>query len=153
MRFPFVALAVCLLCSAAAAGDRGGKAQHIGGTVGELPDGAKGRLLTVNESFLVFDSRTAHYMVRWDSINLLEYGQKVSRRYLEAILFSPILVLAKKRQHFLTIGFEDENGRQQALVFKVDKGDIREVLVCLEARTNLNVVYQDSDARQSGKGS
>ena len=147
------ALAVCLLCSVAVTGDRGGKAQYLGGTVGEVPDGTKGRLITVNETFLVFDSRKSHYMVPWDSINLLEYGQKVSRRYVEAVIFSPILLLAKKRQHFLTIGFADEEGRQQALIFKVGKRDIREMLVCLEARSNLNVEYQDDDARRSGMGS
>jgi hypothetical protein len=34
----------------------------------------------------------------------------------------------------------------------VDKGDIRSVLVSLEARTGRKVQYQDDEARKAGKG-
>jgi hypothetical protein len=61
-------------------------------------------------------------------------------------------MLAKSRQHFLTLGFQDENGLQQALVFKVDKKDIRVALVSLEARTGQQVRYQDEEARIAGRG-
>ena len=37
--------------------------------------------------------------VPYERINLLEYGQSVSRRYALAILISPVLILAKKRAH------------------------------------------------------
>ena len=65
---------------------------------------------------------------------------------------SPLFLLAKKRQHFLTVGYSDEEDRQQAMIFKVDKNDIRAMLVTLEARTGRKVEYQDDDARKSGKG-
>ncbi len=90
--------------------------------------------------------------VPYERINLLEYGQKVDRRYLEAVLISPLLMLSKKRQHFLTIGFQDDDGQQQAMVFRVDKNDIRLALVALEARTGQQVRYQDEEARIAGKG-
>jgi hypothetical protein len=61
-------------------------------------------------------------------------------------------MLAKSRQHFLTVGFQDENSLQQALVFRVDKRDIRVALVALEARTGQQVRYQDEEARIAGKG-
>jgi hypothetical protein len=60
--------------------------------------------------------------------------------------------LSKKRQHFLTIGYTDDLGRQQALVFKVDKAHIRAVLVSLEAKTGRRVQFQDPEARKAGKG-
>ncbi len=90
--------------------------------------------------------------VPYERINTVEYGQKVSREYLAAVLISPMFLLAKKRQHFLTVGFLDENGQQQAMVLRVNKRDIRSVLVSLEARTGRKVVFQDEDARKAGKG-
>jgi hypothetical protein len=38
------------------------------------------------------------------------------------------------------------------MVFKVDKGKIRALLVSLEARTGLKVQFQDEQARKAGKG-
>jgi hypothetical protein len=90
--------------------------------------------------------------VPYERINLLEYGQKVDRRYLAAAFISPLFMLAKKRTHFLTLGFKDDDGEQQALVFRVDKNDIRLTLVALEARTGQEVRFQDEEARVAGKG-
>ncbi len=84
---------------------------------------------------------------------MVEYGEKVDRRYLAAVLVSPLFLLAKKRQHFLTtVGYSDEEDHQQALIFKINKDDIRATLVVLEARTGRKVEFQDEDARKSGKG-
>ncbi len=88
----------------------------------------------------------------YERINLLEYGQQVDRRLAEAILISPMLILSKKRAHFLAIGYQTEDGRQEAVLLKVDKKAIRAVLVSLEARTGLRVNYMDSEARKAGKG-
>jgi len=90
--------------------------------------------------------------VPYQKVNTLEYGQNVSRRYAAAVLISPVLLLSKARRHFVTIGYEDADGRQQALVFRVGKGDIRGVLTGLEARTGRRVEYQDDEARKAGKG-
>jgi len=68
------------------------------------------------------------------------------------VVISPMFLLAKSRKHFLTVGYTDEDGRQQAMVFRVDKNGIRAMLVGLEARTGLNVAYQDPEARKAGKG-
>ena len=64
----------------------------------------------------------------------------------------PLLLLAKKRSHFLTIGYVDEEGKQQAAVFQVHKNAVRSVLVSLEAKTGMRVEFQDDDARKAGKG-
>jgi hypothetical protein len=76
----------------------------------------------------------------------------VDRRYIAAVLISPLFLLAKKRQHFLTVGYADEDDHQQAMIFKINKDDVRSTLVVLEARTGRKVEYQDDDARKSGKG-
>jgi hypothetical protein len=69
-----------------------------------------------------------------------------------AALLSPMFLLSKSRQHFLTVGYTDADGHQQAMVFRVAKGDVRTVLVSLEARTGVKVQYQDLEARKAGKG-
>ena len=150
-RMCLVAVAAIAVLPAPAA-EPGSRVQCAGGTIPELADGPKGRLLTINNHFLVFESKKSHYMVPWDSINLLEYGQRVSRRYVMAVVLSPMLLLSKSRKHFLTIGFTDEDGREQAMIFRVGKNDIRSLLVCLEAKTGRNVEYQDEEARKAGKG-
>lgn len=69
-----------------------------------------------------------------------------------AVVISPVFLLAKTRKHFLTVGYTDEDGKQQAMVFRLDKNGIRPMLVGLEARTGLKVQYQDPEARKAGKG-
>ena len=101
---------------------------------------------------MVYQSKRLVYTVPWQQINLLEYGQKAGRRYVLAAAISPFLLLSKSRKHYLTVGFTDDDGDQQAMVFRVDKNDIRILLVCMEARTNLKVEYQDEEARKAGKG-
>ncbi|MGA3027641.1 MAG: hypothetical protein ABSF98_23015 [Bryobacteraceae bacterium] len=130
----------------------GSRVQYVGGTIVQIPPGCSGRAQTVDEQFFVFYSKGASWRVPYESIDLLEYGQKVDRRYLAAVIISPLFLLSKSRAHFLTIGYMDENGRHQALIFRVNKDDIRGALVTLEARTGRRVEFQDEEARKAGKG-
>jgi len=100
---------------------------------------------------LVFRCGQTELRIPYQKIDTLEYGQTVSRRYAAAVLISPVLLLSKSRKHFVTIGYLDGEGQQQALVFRVEKGDIRWVLASLEARTGRRVEYQDDEARKGNK--
>jgi hypothetical protein len=146
---------VCVLAAAigieAVAADRGGRAEYVGGTIADLPKSG-GFIDVTGEQCLRFQAGTASVEVPYESINVLEYGQKVNRRYLLAVTISPFLLLSKSRKHFLTVGYADEQGRQQALVFRVDKDQIRSVIVSLEAKTGRKVEYQDTEARRAGPG-
>ena len=130
----------------------GSHVAYVGGTRADLPQGSAGVIDASDESYLVYFAKSSSFRVPYDKVNLLEYGQNVSRRYMLALTISPMFFMAKKRRHFLTIGFQDESGKQQAVLFQVEKGDIRSVLVTLEARTGLRVEYQDEEARKSPKG-
>jgi len=136
----------------ATARDTGGRVEYVGGTIAEIPAGCQGVAQTLDDKFFVFYSRGASWRVPYESINLLEYGQNVNRRLAAAVLISPLFILSKARQHFLTVGYTDEEGKQQALVFKVNKNDIRLVLATLEARTGRRVEFQDEEARKAGRG-
>jgi len=132
--------------------DLGGRAEYVGGTIMQIPSGCQGTLQAGDQKFFVFYSGKASWRVPYEKINLVEYGEKVDRRYIAAVLVSPLFLLAKKRQHFLTVGYSDDDDHQQAMIFKISKDDIRATLVVLEARTGRKVEYQDDDARKSGKG-
>lgn len=132
--------------------DLGGHAEYVGGTITQIPAGCRGIVQAGDEQFFVFYSGKASWRVPYEKINLVEYGEKVDRRYIAAVLLSPLFLLAKKKEHFLTVGYSDDDDHQQAMIFKVGKDDIRAMLVSLEARTGRKVEFQDDDARKSGKG-
>jgi 6-phosphogluconolactonase (cycloisomerase 2 family) len=147
-----VAGLLCFCTFPVAAAHDGSHAEYIGGTRPDIPANNSGEIRVTDNAYFVFVSKHTRVQVPYERINLLEYGQKVDRRYIVAVVVSPLFMLAKKRQHFLTIGFQDDDGRQQAMVFRVDKNDIRLTLVALEARTGQPVQYQDEEARIAGKG-
>jgi hypothetical protein len=145
---------VCLLALplALTAAEAGVKAEYIGGTVAGIAVKSTARIDLTDGEVLRFRCGTANLAIDYHKINTVEYGQNVSRRYAEAILISPLLLLSKSRKHFVTIGYVDRAGNQQALVLRVGKGDIRMVLASLEARTGRRVEFQDEEARKAGKG-
>ena len=140
-----------LAALAASAAELGFDAQFVGGTVPGVAAKSKGHLDLSGAETLILRGRETELRIDYRKINTLEYGQTVSRRYAEAILISPVLLLSKSRKHFVTVGYQDEAGQQQALVLRVNKGDIRSVLASLEARTGRRVEYQDAEARKAGR--
>lgn len=136
----------------AAAGDAGLRVHFVGGTVASVPAKSNARLDVTGADELLFRGGQSEVRIAYRRISHIEYGQTVSRRYAAAILISPVLLLSKSRAHFVTVAYQDEAGRQQALVFRVGKGEIRSVLASLEARTGRRVEYQDIEARKTVKG-
>jgi len=147
-----VAAGLILLSMPLLAVEPGIKVQFVGGTQAQLAGKAKLTLDLTNAETLFVHMGKAELGIAYLKINTVEYGQSVSRRYAEAVLISPVLLLSKSRKHFVTLGYVDEAGKQQALVLRVDKKDIRSVLASLEARTGRRVEFQDSEARKAGKG-
>ena len=145
-------LVLALFVADATAADAGYRVEYVGGTLAQFGSRVSGRIHTSDPEVLVFETRNLGLEVPYERINLLEYGQQAGRRYLLGIVISPLLLLSKSRKHFLTIGYKDEEGRQQAVVFQVDKAGVRAVMASLEARTGLKMNYQDDEARKSGGG-
>jgi hypothetical protein len=148
----WVTLGGLILALPLAAAQPGVRAQFVGGTVSGIALKTNFRLDLTGADTLLFRLDNTELGIPYQKINTVEYGQTVSRRYAEAVLISPLLLLSKSRKHFVTIGYLDEAGKQQALVFRVEKGDIRSVLASLEARTGRRIEYQDNEARKAGKG-
>jgi hypothetical protein len=142
-------LALSLLLQASGSGSR---VLYVGGTVAGVSEKSSGRIELSRNDSMTLNIRDRSIEVSYQNINTLEYGMRVSRRYMEAVLISPVFLVAKRRTHFLTIGYSDSDGKQQAMVLQVGKDEIRTLLVSLEARTGRRVEYQDEEARKAGKG-
>jgi len=134
------------------AGDIGSRVLYVGGTVPGVRNKSNARIDLLQDDALRLRSGGNSFVVLYSDVNTLEYGLRVSRRYVEAVLISPLFLVAKRKTHFLTIGYTDQDGKQQAMVLEVGKDEIRPLLVSLEARTGRRVEYQDDEARKAGKG-
>lgn len=144
--------AFCLFAALLYGAEPGAKAQYVGGTLAGVASGVSGRVHISDPDVLVFESGRAALEIPFQNVNYLEYGQQAGRRHLLAATVSPFFLLSKSRRHFLTVSFKDAAGRQQAVVFQIDKKDVRGVLAGLEARTGLKVDFQDDEARKSVGG-
>jgi len=134
------------------AGLGGDKTAYVGGTENQIKDGTEGESSAKDEKNFVFEYKGGKLLIPYDQVNDLEYGQKAGRRLGLALTISPWLLFSKKRKHFLTVGWNDEQKKQHAAVFELGKSIIRTTIATLEARTGKKVDYQDDEARKSGLG-
>jgi hypothetical protein len=61
-------------------------------------------------------------------------------------MISPLALFSKKRNHYLTISFDDAAGKEQAAVFELGKDIVRTTLKILEVRTGKELILQDKEA-------
>ena len=129
------------------------KAEYVGGTIAGLKEKAEGRLDTSDESHLMFNTEDAPTVrIPYKSIVEIEYGQKAGRRVAMAILVSPLALFSKKRNHYLSIAYKDDKGKEQAAIFELGKDIVRTSLKVIETRSGKKIQYQDDNARKSGLG-
>lgn len=144
------------------------KAAYQGGTTKDkdfpgAKEGVEGTLNTSDEKELKFEYELNKvkktYTIPYGQILDIEYGQKAGRRVgaavATAILISPVglfLLFSKKRKHFVTIGYKDDDGKEQVAVFELGKDIVRTSLAVLEARSGKKIEYQDEEAKKSSKG-
>jgi hypothetical protein len=139
---------VCFCVEVLWAGVDSQKAMYVGGTVSSIKEQTEGVPSTSDEKLFLFDYGQGKLQIPYNRIESLEYGQKVGRRGGIVSRW----VITKKRKHFLTIGYKDENGQDQAAVLELGKDIVRVTLATLEARSGHKIEYQDDDARKSGSG-
>jgi hypothetical protein len=144
------ALAVTfLLPSTSLAGLGSDKTMYLGGTVTGVKEKTEGKSSTADEKVFTFKAKKAAFEIPFDQVNSLEYGQKAGGIGV-AVVVNPLFLFSKKRKHFLTIGWTDAEGKQQAAVFELGREIIRVRMATLEARSSRKIEYQDEEARKSG---
>ena len=125
-------------------------ADYVGGTVTTIKAGTEGHVSTDDEKVYVFTYKEGQLKIPYDRVEALEYGQKAGRRLGLALTISPWLLLSKKRKHFLTVSWKDDNDKDQAAVIELGQDIVRVQLASLSARTGRKVEYQDDEARKYG---
>jgi len=140
---------VLLMIALVAANAADSKAVFVGGTIAQFRSGQDGKLNLSSTEVVSFRCKEDTLEIPTSQIRSVEYGQKADRRYLTALLVSPLFLLSKKRDHYLTIHFKDQKGYDQALVLRIPKGAVRATLASLEARTGMKVRIQDDEARKA----
>ncbi|HEU4596112.1 MAG TPA: hypothetical protein VFS10_13300 [Pyrinomonadaceae bacterium] len=163
--FKTISLALVLVLAFGTTGAlaKSDSASYYGGTVATFKDAKKeikGRLVTSDEKDLQFMyGKNQLVSIPYANFVDLEYGQKSGRRVGAAvattILLGPVGLLtlfSKKQDHFLTLGFTDEAGKEQVAVFKLNKNMVRAVLPILEARSGKKVEYQSKSAEKKATG-
>ena len=84
-RLLFYFFALVLLLHA----EPGDRAEYIGGTLANIPLRSSGVIQTIDQTYFVFLSKQTQMKIPYERINLVEYGQKVDRRYIPAVIISP----------------------------------------------------------------
>src|SRR5262245_60016831 len=153
-----VLVAVVMFHSVAFAGLDSKKALYVGGTI-PVTEGVEGKLDASDTTHLVFTpEKGGNYSLRYDTDTGLAYGQHAGRRVGATIALGvttmgigalPVL-FSKKRRHYLTISFKNEEGKEQAVVFELGKDITRTMIATLQARTGQKVEYEDEEARKAG---
>jgi hypothetical protein len=166
-RLVALAVVVSMVTPSLALAVPGNGVAYYGGTVQSFITATKpieGHMDIRDEEILTFVGkykpfRGTRLEIPYKDILDLEYGQKAGRRVGAAIgsavLLGPLglfVLFSKKRKHYLTVGFKDSSGKDQAAVFEFGKDVIRTVLVVMETRSGKKIEYQDEEARKSGKG-
>ena len=128
---------------------RGKGAKYVGGTVTGMPENAEGQLDLARDDAAVFTAKSGQTVsIMYKNVESLEYGQKAGRRVGVALAVSPLFLFSKKRKHFLSISFSDEQGRKQGAVFELAKGAVRDTLTTFETRSGKKIEYESEEARK-----
>jgi hypothetical protein len=130
----------------------GDEVLYVGGTVKNLPEATEGRLDTKNEDKLIYSAEKGGFEIPYKNITSLEYGQKAGRRVGVAIVITVWALFSKKRKHFLTIGYNDSDGKPQGVVLEIAKGRAKTMITIIEARSGKRVEYESEEAKKHVHG-
>lgn len=149
-------LPILLLAPAAARAGVGKKeVRYLGGVWTDVREGTEGKIrLEDDAAVFVFDGR--RYKLPYSSITSLEYGQKVGRRVGATIGWGATtlgiaalpMLLSKKRRHFATIGYTDEQGKPQGLVVEFGKEINRSAMKMLSLKSGKEIEFESEKARE-----
>jgi hypothetical protein len=79
------------------------------------------------------------FSIKYDAIKSLLYEQAAKPRYTEAVLISPLFLLAHSKKHFLTIQYTDTAGASQFVIVHLDKKNAQEAIAAAESQTGKSV--------------
>jgi hypothetical protein len=120
-------------------------AELFGGTsTGQKKAGGstKGALVFDSEKKIIeFEAQKGSEVVSipYAQVKSLLYEQASKPRYTEAVLISPMFLLAHSKKHYLTIQYTDANGAGQFAIVLLDKKNAQAAVAAAQAETGKNV--------------
>ena len=120
-------------------------AELFGGTsTGQKKAGGstKGALIFDTEKKIIeFEAQkgTEVVSIPYAQVKSLLYEQASKPRYTEAVLISPMFLLAHSKKHYLTIQYTDANGTGQYAIVQLDKKNAQQAVAAAQAETGKNV--------------
>ncbi len=148
----YILILLNLLPAPLLAAVRGREVMYVGGTIKSVPEATQGTLDTDDPQMLTFSSPKGKFQIPYERITSLEYGQKAGRRLGVALVITVWALFSKKRRHFVTIGFTDDNNTPQGVVMEIPKGYTKTTLTILEVRSGRKVDYESEEARKHVHG-
>jgi len=135
------------------------KAAYFGGSVAEFSaakDPVEGVLDIADADALVLHTSMHNLRIRYAKIEDLEYGQKAGRRVGAAVGYTVLLgplglltLFSKKRNHYLTIAYKDDNDKDQVAVLELGKNIVRTTLPVVRTKSGKDISFQDEEARKA----
>lgn len=123
-----------LLMPLATSAVEGGQVMYVGGTVGTLTGGVRGRLDASSQRVLNFEYSGGKLAIRFEMIDSYEYSQRVARHLGVLPAIAVGLVKRRQRRHFFRISYRDDSKTPQVVIFEVSKEMPRTLLAILEER-------------------
>jgi hypothetical protein len=130
---------------------------YVGGSVPGLKEETAGLTHTADETVFHFDYKTGSLTIPYQQITSLEYGMNVGKHGVgTAAAFGAAfgaagvagVMVSKRRRHYLTVGFLDENQKPQVAVFEIGKDRIWATLYNLQNKTGKKLEYLDEESRK-----
>ncbi len=150
-------LVLTLLCPVTLAGLGSRNVKYVGGTWPQVKAESEGTIDLDDPKVVKFSfKKTEIKTIPFEKIKSLEYGLKAGRRVGAAIGvgvitlgIGAILLLSKKKRHFLSIVYTNEAGTDDGVVFELGKDITRQTLMILETRTGKQIAYESEDAKKN----
>jgi len=102
----------------------------------------KGALVFDTEKKMIeFEAQKGSEVVSipYSQVKSLLYEQASKPRYTEAVLISPMFLLAHSKKHYLTIQYTDANGSGQYAIVQLDKKNAQQAISAAQAEIGKNV--------------
>jgi len=89
------------------------------------------------------DKGSSVVTIPYSQVKSLLYEQASKPRYTEAVLISPMFLLAHSKKHYLTIQYTDASGAGKFAIVQLDKKNAQEAVAAAQAETGKEVERAD----------
>jgi len=131
----------------------GKRAMYVGGTVASIREKQQGTLDTSAASEFVFTWDKGKWNVPFASINKMVYREQVGRHVAATVATTVavgvsglLLLMAKKKKHYLSLEWKGESGEARVAVFELSKDAFENVIADLEEKTGLQLQVEMQEA-------